>query len=119
MLRQWEGKPSISRCFDHSAGKSVRRAIPMPYGSRPSIAALTRSGARKASEIVTSISERKPHRRSGQRRESGQKFRSYRRAAGKGAQKGSMRGAWVEIVIIGTTGFERQSIDSSIDTHQI
>jgi hypothetical protein len=28
MLRQWDGKPSISRCFDHSAGKSVRRAIP-------------------------------------------------------------------------------------------
>ena len=43
---------SISRCLDHSAGKSVRRATPMPCGSRPSIAALMRSGARKASEIV-------------------------------------------------------------------
>ncbi len=37
---------------DHSAGKSARRATPMPCGSRPSMAALTRSGARKASEIV-------------------------------------------------------------------
>jgi hypothetical protein len=46
------GKPSISRCLDHSAGKSVRRATPMPCGSRPSMAALMRSGARKASEIV-------------------------------------------------------------------
>jgi len=52
MLCQWDGKPSISRCLDHSAGKSVRRATPMPYGSLPSTAALTRSGARKASEIV-------------------------------------------------------------------
>ena len=33
-------------------GKSARRATPMPCGSRPSIAALTRSGARNASEIV-------------------------------------------------------------------
>ncbi len=29
-----------------------RRTTPMPYGSMPSIAALTRSGARKASEII-------------------------------------------------------------------
>jgi hypothetical protein len=36
----------------HSAGKSVRWATPMPCGSRPSMAALTISGARKASEIV-------------------------------------------------------------------
>jgi hypothetical protein len=52
MLGQCAGKPSISRCLDHSAGKSVRRATPMPCGSRPSMAALMRSGARKASEIV-------------------------------------------------------------------
>ena len=52
MLRQCDGRPSISCCLDHSAGKSVRRAMPMPCGSRPSMAALTRSGARKASEIV-------------------------------------------------------------------
>jgi hypothetical protein len=52
MLSQCDGKPSISRCLDHSAGKSVRRATPMPCGSRPSMAALTISGARKASEIV-------------------------------------------------------------------
>ena len=32
-----------------SADRSARRATPMPCGSRPSIAALTRSGARKAS----------------------------------------------------------------------
>jgi hypothetical protein len=52
MLSQCDGKPSISRCLDYSAGKSVRRATPMPRGSRPSMAALTISGARKASEIV-------------------------------------------------------------------
>jgi hypothetical protein len=45
-------RPSIWCCFDHSAGKSARRATPMPRGSRPSIAALTRSGARNANEIV-------------------------------------------------------------------
>jgi hypothetical protein len=33
MLGQWDGKQSISRCLDHSAGKSVRRATPMPYGT--------------------------------------------------------------------------------------
>ena len=47
----WRCHP-LRRCLDHSAGKSVRRATPMPYGSRPSMAALPRSGARKASEIV-------------------------------------------------------------------
>jgi hypothetical protein len=51
-LGQCDGKPSISCCLDHPAGKSVRPATPMPWGSRPSMAALTRSGARKASEIV-------------------------------------------------------------------
>ena len=40
------------------AGGTIRRAVrrvcatPMPCGRRPSMAALTRSGARKASEIV-------------------------------------------------------------------
>src|SRR6516225_10486733 len=29
MLSQCDGKPSISRCLDHSAGKSVRRATPV------------------------------------------------------------------------------------------
>jgi hypothetical protein len=33
LLSQCDGKPSISRCLDHSAGKSVRRATPMPCGS--------------------------------------------------------------------------------------
>jgi hypothetical protein len=47
MLRQWDGKPSISRCFDHSAGKSVRRAMPMPYGSRPSKGASIRFSQRR------------------------------------------------------------------------
>ena len=45
-------RPSIRRWRDHSAGRSARRVTPMPWGSRPSIAALTRSGARKASEMV-------------------------------------------------------------------
>ena len=45
-------RPSI-RCWrDHSAGISQSRTTPIPCGRRPSIAALTRSGARKASEIV-------------------------------------------------------------------
>ncbi len=47
-----EVRPSIWRCRDHSAGMSQRRATPIPRGSRPSMAALTRSGARKAREIV-------------------------------------------------------------------
>jgi len=49
------GTPSIWYWRDHSTGKSVRRATPMPWGSLPSMAALTRSGARKASEIVMLI----------------------------------------------------------------
>ena len=49
------GRPSIWCCLDHSAGRSLRRATPMPWGSRPSMAALTKSGARKASEIVMLI----------------------------------------------------------------
>jgi hypothetical protein len=48
-----EGYSAASpRWRDHSAGRSQRQAAPIPWGSRPSIAALTRSGARKASEIV-------------------------------------------------------------------
>ena len=49
------GRPSIWCCRDHSAAKSVRRATPIPQGSRPSMAALTRSGARNASEMVILI----------------------------------------------------------------
>jgi hypothetical protein len=49
------GRPSIWCCRHHSTGKSVRRATPMPCGSRPSMAALTRAGARNASEIVILI----------------------------------------------------------------
>jgi hypothetical protein len=48
MLRQWDGKPSISRCF--AAGKSVRRAMPMPCGSRPSIQGV--SSAVCASRVI-------------------------------------------------------------------
>jgi hypothetical protein len=45
-------RPSM-RCWrDHSAGNSQSRGTPMPCGKRPSIAAVTRSGARKESEIV-------------------------------------------------------------------
>src|SRR2546430_9242447 len=45
-------KPSIVYWRDHSAGASRRRVTPMPRGSRPSMAALTSSGARNSSEIV-------------------------------------------------------------------
>jgi hypothetical protein len=45
-------KPSASNCWLHSDGASRNRSTPMPRGSRPSTAALTRSGARKASEMV-------------------------------------------------------------------
>ena len=45
-------KPSIAYWRDHSAGASRRRVTPMPRGNRPSTAAFTSSGARKASEIV-------------------------------------------------------------------
>ena len=48
----WVGSPSIWCWRDHSAGRSARRTTPMPCGRRPSIAALTSSGARKASETV-------------------------------------------------------------------
>ena len=45
-------KPSIRRWRDHSAGISLSRTTPIPCGSRPSMAAFARSGARKANEIV-------------------------------------------------------------------
>ena len=44
--------PSASNCRLHSAGASRSRSTPMPRSKRPSTAALTRSGARKASEIL-------------------------------------------------------------------
>jgi hypothetical protein len=44
--------PSASNCRLHSIGRSRRRSTPMPRGRRPSTAALTRLGARKASEMV-------------------------------------------------------------------
>jgi len=44
--------PSIWCCRDHTTGASNRRAAPMPCGNRPSTAAVTRLGARKAREIV-------------------------------------------------------------------
>jgi hypothetical protein len=44
--------PSISNCRRHSEGGSRSRSIPMPRGRRPSTAALTRLGVRKASEMV-------------------------------------------------------------------
>src|SRR6266404_279520 len=44
--------PSASNCRLHSVGGSRRRSIPTPRGRRPSTAALTRLGARKASEMV-------------------------------------------------------------------
>jgi hypothetical protein len=45
-------RPSASNCRPHSVGGSRSRSIPMPRGRRPSTAALTRLGARKASEMV-------------------------------------------------------------------
>src|SRR5258708_40210423 len=48
----WGFNPRASNCRLHSAGASRNRSTPMPRGNRPSTAALTRSGARKASEIV-------------------------------------------------------------------
>jgi len=44
--------PSASNCRPHSAGVSRSRSTPIPRGRQPSTAALTRSGARKASEMV-------------------------------------------------------------------
>ena len=44
--------PRTSNCRLHSAGASRSRSTPTPRGKRPSTAALTRSGARNASEIV-------------------------------------------------------------------
>jgi hypothetical protein len=44
--------PRASNCWLHSGGASRSRSTPMPRGSRPSTAALTRSGARNASETV-------------------------------------------------------------------
>ena len=44
--------PSASNCRLHSVGGSRSRSTPMPRGRRPSTTALTRSGARKASEMV-------------------------------------------------------------------
>jgi hypothetical protein len=45
ILGQCEGRRSISCCRDHSGGKSVRRATPMPCGSRPSTAATSARAA--------------------------------------------------------------------------
>jgi hypothetical protein len=44
--------PSASNCRLHSAGASRSRAMLMPRGRRPSTAARTSLGARKASEMV-------------------------------------------------------------------
>jgi hypothetical protein len=44
--------PSASNCRLHSVGGSRSRSMPMPRGRRASTAALTRLGARKASEMV-------------------------------------------------------------------
>jgi hypothetical protein len=44
--------PRASNCRLHSAGASRSRSTPRPRGKRPSTAALTKSGARNASEIV-------------------------------------------------------------------
>jgi hypothetical protein len=46
--------PRASNCWRHSAGALRSRSTPRPRGKRPSTAALTRSGARNASEIAAS-----------------------------------------------------------------
>jgi len=52
-VRNYRGfNPRASNCWLHSAGASRSRSTPTPRGSRPSTAALTRSGARNASEMV-------------------------------------------------------------------
>jgi hypothetical protein len=45
-------RPSASNCRLHSLGGSRSRSMLMPRGRRPSTAALTTLGARKASEMV-------------------------------------------------------------------
>jgi len=47
-----ELSPSASNCRLHSVGGFTSRSMPMPRGRRPSTAALTRLGARKASEMA-------------------------------------------------------------------
>jgi hypothetical protein len=47
--------PNADHWSRHAIGRSIRRLTPKPRGSRPSIAALTRVGQRKASEIVRRI----------------------------------------------------------------
>src|SRR5262249_59713736 len=54
-VKKWNqgwARPSRSNCSDHSAGASRKVATPMPRGSRPSTAALTRAGAMNAIDIV-------------------------------------------------------------------
>ena len=54
-MKKWNqgrARPSRSNCSDHSAGASRKVATPMPRGSRPSTAALTRAGAMNAIDIV-------------------------------------------------------------------
>src|SRR5215470_5708725 len=54
-VNKWDqgwARPSRSICGDHSAGASRKVATPMPRGSRPSTAALTRAGAMNAIDIV-------------------------------------------------------------------
>jgi hypothetical protein len=48
----YEDNPSRSYCRAHSAGKSRKVATPIPRGNRPSTAACTSEGARKARLIV-------------------------------------------------------------------
>jgi hypothetical protein len=47
--------PSFSHCRDHSSSGSAMRFVLSPRGTRASITARTRSGARKASAIVLAI----------------------------------------------------------------
>ena len=47
-----EARPSMACWRDHSAGTSRRRAMPIPLGNRPSIAAFTSVGERKATRIL-------------------------------------------------------------------
>src|SRR5258707_14995753 len=52
--------PNADHWSGHAIGRSIRRLTPKPRGSRPSIAALTRAGQRKASEMVRRIQRGEP-----------------------------------------------------------
>ena len=51
-LRVGAASPSAGHCSDQHGGRSISRVSPKPRGRRPSIAAVTSAGSRKAIESV-------------------------------------------------------------------